>query len=367
MFDEQNLIDTFQTEHEQQTAMERIKSLDTWLRGLISVCAFVAASYTAMHGINATLQFRAHGTLGTITGIAGVIVLEILFLVLSHGLIHGTFKGSKRHLSFMWVAAGLALAFILLNTVIDSQLNAANEMIAQQQTATAAALEAAETEAEIAAIQANAQQAQNAVALLSRNLAFYLQYIMPVASVVVVVLALVGLYFAPESERERKRGKQVYDYDETVFASYIAGKRAELATAKIIGNAQLNAKMNAAKLTAGAFNSEQVQAAIQQSALGSVPALLRAIGVNPEQIPDANANGTLDLDDIAAYLETNPALAARLFAGARRWNEAQRGVVRPRGNGRYEVEFTEGEGSPEEAQEVVDNFVNFRNGQENGR
>lgn len=358
MFDEQNLIDTFQTEHEQQTAMERIKSLDTWLRGLISVCAFVVAGYTAMHGINATLQFRAHGTLGTITGIAGVIVLEILFLVLSHGLIHGTFKGSKKHLAFMWTAAGLALAFILLNTVIDSQLNAAQEMIAQQQAATAVAIETAQTEAEAAQIQVTAQQAQNAMAMLSQNLAFYLQYIMPVASVVVVVLALIGLYFAPESERERKRGKQVYDYEETVFSSYLAGKRAELATAKIIGNAQLNAKMNAAKLTAGAFNSEQVQTAIQQSALGSVPALLRAIGVSPDQIPDVNANGNLDLDDVAAYLEDHPDLAARLFGEARR-----------RGDGIVVEETTEPDTESERLQRVIGNirdgarnFTNGRNG-----
>ncbi len=317
MFDEQDLIGNFQAEAQQKGAMEKIKSLDSWLRGLISVCAFVVAGYTAAHGISATLQFRAHGTMGTITGIAGVVVLEVMFLIISHGLIHGTFKGSCTHLGFMWAAAGIALVFILLNTVVDAQLNQAAEMLAREAAALAAAGgDAAENEAAV-------QQAQNAAAALSRNLAFYFQFIMPISSVVVVVLALVGLYFAPESARERARGKQVYDYEETVFSAYLAAKGAELQTTKIIGNAQLSAKMNAAKLAAGAFNSAEVQGAIQRSALGSVPALLRSIGVTPDQIPDGNGNGRFDLEDVAAYLEERPDLAARLFAEARRRDDAK--------------------------------------------
>lgn len=321
MFDEQNLIDSFQAENQQKTAMGKIKSLDGWLRGLISVCAFIVAAYTAAHGINATLAFRAHGTMGTVTGIAGIVVLEVMFLILSHGLIHGTFKGGYVHLGFMWTAAGIALAFILLNTTVDAQLNTATEMIARQQAAAAAAMATATPE-EAAVIAAELQKTQNAAAALSTNLAIYFQYIMPISSVVVVVVALIGLYFAPESARERRRGKQVYDYEETVFTAYLASKQAELQTAKIIGNAQLTAKMNAAKVAAGAFNSSQVQAAIQQSAMGSIPALLRSIGVNPDQIADANGNGRLDLADVAAFLESNPDAAAALFSQARRHDPA---------------------------------------------
>lgn len=280
MFDENNIIEKYRESINEKSKSQKIKSLDSWLRGLISVCSFTVAFYTAMHGINATLHFRAQGTLGTVTGIAGIIVLEVVFLVLTHGLIHGTFRGGFVHVSLMTLAAFLSLSFILLNTVIDSQLNSQTD--------------------------------------LSSNLAFYFHFVMPVSSVVVVVIALVGMYFSPESEQQRRRAKQEYDYNESVFTSHMALKAADLAMAETLSNAQIASKTNAAIAIAAEISSEDVQAKIKESARGSIPALLRAIGVNPEHIPDVNSNGGLDLDDVAAYLESNPDMAARLFGQARR-------------------------------------------------
>lgn len=245
MFDQHDYISEFEENASQQSVMGRVRSLDSWLRAAITFSAIVVALYTSIHGVSATLHYRAHGAIGTVTGIAGIVVLELLFLVLSHGLIHGTFKGNYMHVGLMWAASGVSLVFIILNTIIDSQLNAN--------------------------------------AALADNLAFYFQYIMPVASVVVVVLALIGQYFAPDAERARVRSASLNEYEAQRFAAYIATKRAEMSVEKMIANAQLGARVKAAKLVAAYYNSDDVQKQVEQAALGSVPMLLEQIGVKPAQ------------------------------------------------------------------------------------
>ena len=263
MFETNDYIEEFEEQTEQENEIANTRSRDKWLRGSITLFAILVAGYTTVHGISATLHYRAAGTAGVVTGIVGILVLEGLFLALSHGLINGTFKGCKKHVGLMILATAVALVFMLLNTVIDAQLNA--EMA------------------------------------LSENMLFYFAYVLPISSVIAVVIALTGLYFAPDAERARQRGEAINAYKQQQFASYIAARKAELMVQRAIANAQLGARITAAKAVAQHYQSDEVRQRIQGAAIASIPALLRQIGVAGDDSRDSG--DTAEYDDLETLVD----------------------------------------------------------------
>jgi hypothetical protein len=249
MFNVDDFIEDFREQSEQESEMETTRARDKWLRGSISLFAILVAGYTTVHGISATLHYRAAGVMGMATGIVGIIVLEGLFLALSHGLINGTFKGGRLHVGLMALATAVSLVFMLLNTIIDAQLNAQ--------------------------------------ITLSENMLFYFRYVLPISSVIAVCIALAGLYFAPDAERARQRGEAINAYKAQQFASYISARKAELMVQRAIANAQLGARITAAKTVAQHYQGDEVRQRIEGAAVASIPALLRQIGVSeglPSQV-----------------------------------------------------------------------------------
>jgi hypothetical protein len=65
---------------------------------------------------------------------------------------------------------------------------------------------------------------------------------------------------------------------------------------------QLNAQASAARQIAQWYSSDEAQQAITATARQNPPALLRAIGVNVEDVSDVNDSGDFDLEDLVAYL-----------------------------------------------------------------
>lgn len=258
MFDIDNYIEDFRSRAEEQEETKDARDYGRWLRWAITIFSILVAGYTTVHGISATLHFRATGTLGMATGIAGIIVLEGLFLVLSHGLINGTFRGGKPHVGFMVAGAAVSLAFMLLNTIIDAQLNAGDT--------------------------------------LGTNLYLYFRYGLPVASVVAVVIALIGLYFAPEAERARLRGAAINEFKQHKFNGYMAAQQAELMVQDVITNAQLGARVTAAKTVAAYYQSQEVRQQIEQAAVSAIPALLRQIGVPGGDLVEGDTVTTMAAD-----------------------------------------------------------------------
>jgi hypothetical protein len=258
VFDVDNYIEEFRSRSEQQEETKDARDYGRWLRGAITVFSIMVAGYTTVHGISATLHFRATGALGVVTGITGILVLEGLFLVLSHGLINGTFRGGKLHVGFMVAGATVSLAFMLLNTVVDAQLNAGDT--------------------------------------LGTNLYIYFRYGLPIASVVAVVIALVGLYFAPEAERARLRGAAINEFKQHKFNGYMAAQQAELMVQDVITNAQLGARVTAAKTVSAYYQSQEVRQQIEQAAVAAIPALLRQIGVPGGEVVEGEPVATMAAD-----------------------------------------------------------------------
>lgn len=243
---------------------------------------FTVLAFSAYHGISATATYRAGSFLGILTGTVGIITVEIIVFSLILRWHNRDISGTAQRIAaLVAMAAGFVLSFLAIIT--DSRLNAGLQ--------------------------------------LTPELSFYLLWILPASPLFMMAMNHIVEELEPGQLWSVRAAEEERKFKETKFTASMAAANAELEAAKAIWNAQLNAKVSAAKQIATHYQSEEVQLAIRQSALGSIPALLRHIGVDPSTIPDANGNGTLDTGDVAAFLEGNPDLAARLFAEARRRDE----------------------------------------------
>jgi hypothetical protein len=243
-----------------------------WL-GFAAIVTILA--FSGYHGVNATLQYRAGSVAGILTGIVGIITVEVILFSL---ILRWHNRGVTGH--YQRVAAGVtfAIGFVLifLAVLTDSRLNAGLE--------------------------------------LTPELAFYLLWVLPASPLIMGALNHIVDELAPEQLWSREQAEESRKLEEVRFRAHIAAQQAELAARKVIANANLNARISAARQVAAYYQSEPVQAAIRQSALASVPALLRATGVDPTAVPGVNRNGRVDEQDLAAYLQQHPEAAGQLLA-----------------------------------------------------
>lgn len=219
--------------------------------------------YSGYHGISAASGYAGSSELAKAAQIFGIIVLEItlfsLYLAWHNQKITGTHQS---------IAAGLtyAIGFLLacLGIVADSQLHGGLEM--------------------------------------SGWLVAYLRWGLPVAPAVMALGALLTHELAPEQLRQRRETAEKLKFADEQFTAYMASQRAQMETGKLIKNMQLNAQASAAKQIAQWFASDQAQRAITATARQNAPALLRAIGVDIEDVPDVNESGDFELEDLVTYL-----------------------------------------------------------------
>lgn len=251
------------------------RNVGKWL-GFAAIVTTLA--FSAYHGINATMQYRAGSIIGMVTGIVGIITVEVIIFSLILRWHNRGITGHSQRVAAI-VTLGMGFILIFLAVVTDSRLNAGME--------------------------------------LTPELHFYLVWLLPAAPLIMGALNHIVDELAPEQQWSQRAAEETRQLHEMRFQANIAAQKAELVAQKAIINANLNARTSAANQIAAHYQSDDVQSAIRNSALGNVPALLRAIGVDPSTIPDANANGQFDLDDVAAYLEQHPDQAARLFGLAR--------------------------------------------------
>lgn len=281
MFENQDYFQSYEDSglSEQGSLGKFGRTVGKWL-GFVTI--FTVLAFSAYHGISATATYRAGSFLGILTGTVGIITVEIIVLSLILRWHNRDISGTPQKIAaLVAMAVGFVLSFLAIIT--DSRLNAGLE--------------------------------------LTPELSFYLLWILPASPLFMMAMNHIVEELEPGQLWSIRAAEEERRFRETKFTASMAAANAELEAAKAIWNAQLNAKVGAAKQVAAHYQSEEVQLAIRQSALGSIPALLRHIGVDPSSIPDANNNGTLDTGDVAAFLEDNPDLAARLFAEARRRDE----------------------------------------------
>jgi hypothetical protein len=234
----------------------------SWLLHAAKVAFLI---YSGYHGINATMSYHGTSELAMTAGIVGIVVTEIVLLGLYLAWHNQKITGAAQS-----ITAGVVylIGFVIacLAIVVDSQINAGME--------------------------------------LASWLDSYLRWMLPVAPAVMALGAVLVHVLAPKQLRGRKEAAAIDRFDEDQFNAHMATRRAEMDTAKMIKNMQLNTRMATAKQIAQAYSGDDVQRAIASTAKQNIPALLRAIGVNVEDVPDVNNNGELDAADVQAYIES---------------------------------------------------------------
>ncbi len=201
-------------------------------------------------------------------GIVGIITIELVLLSLYLAWHNGRITGAAQSIA---AGATAAVGFILacLGIVADSQLQAGYE--------------------------------------LSGWLAVYLSWGLPIAPAVMALGALLTHELDPGQLRARREANERVDLEEARFTAHVAGLRADLETARIVANMQLNAKAAAAKQVAAWYGTDQAQRAITATALQNAPNLLRSIGVDVDAA-DLDQGQGASLDAAASTVE--PVLSA---------------------------------------------------------
>lgn len=275
-----------------------------WLLHIAKVAFLI---YSGYHGINATASYRGSGELATFAGIVGIVVVEIVLLAIYLAWHNQRITGTAQSLA---AAATYVIGFTLacLGIVADSQINAGHAT----QAAALAAMQAAIADGMDAATAAATFPAATAVLTLSPFLSAYIRWLLPIAPAVMALGAMLTHELDPHQLNARKQASDELEFAKDQFNAYMAARKAEMHSAKMLANMQLNAKASAAQQIAAWYNSEEAQRAIAARAMQDAPALLRAIGVDVAAV-DGDGNGRVDAGELAAWAERNPAQAGELL------------------------------------------------------
>ncbi len=234
----------------------------------LHLAAATFAIYSGYHGISATVNYRAAGGLGQVAGIVGIVTIELVLMSLYLAWHNGRITGAAQSIA-AGVTGGVGFILACLGIVADSQLQAGYE--------------------------------------LSGWLAVYLSWGLPIAPAVMALGALLTHELDPGQLRARREANERVDLEEARFTAHVAGLRADLETARIVANMQLNAKAAAAKQVAAWYGTDQAQRAITATALQNAPNLLRSIGVDVDAA-DLDQGQGAGLDAAASTVE--PVLSA---------------------------------------------------------
>lgn len=208
---------------------------------ILHLVVFAFAIYSAYHGISATARYHANSGLGQAAGITGIVVIEVVLIGLYLAFFNRRITGDKQKIA---AAATAALGFVLscMGILGDSQMQAGMA--------------------------------------LSPWLEAYLVWGLPIAPAFMSLGAAVVMATEPKHLRLMAQSVKDEEFQEKKHTKRLAAKDAELRAAQDLANLQLNGRMQAARYLMAAYRSDQVQQAIERSALANMPELLRAIGVD---------------------------------------------------------------------------------------
>lgn len=207
---------------------------------LLYLIEIVFLVYSGYHGISASLLFAGDG-LAKIPQIAGIVILEFTLLGLSLAWHCGKIIGSVQ--TFIAIS-GYAILFILacLGIVGDSQLHAGYPVTSW--------------------------------------LATYLQWGLPIAPAIAGIIALLVISLSPNQIQSRLRDNQQNAFSDATFEAYMVQEAAQARAQLQIKGLQIGSQVEVAKLISEQINSPQVTAAIRQTALANIPALLQTAGIH---------------------------------------------------------------------------------------
>lgn len=207
---------------------------------LLYIAEIIILAYTGYHGISASLLYAGDG-LAKIPQIAGIVIVELTMFSLSLAWHNNKVTSSLQ--TFVSVSGWFILLLITsLGVLGDSQIHAGYDVTGWLQ--------------------------------------IYLQWGLPIAPLLALVIVVLVTSLAPDKVQERKRANQLTAFNDASFDAFMI-QQASLAKADLqVKSLQIGAQIATAKLIAEQINHPQVVAMIQSQAMQNVPALLQSVGIS---------------------------------------------------------------------------------------
>ena len=228
-----------ENKNEQSGMSKKMGAIGAWMLHIAKV-AFLL--YSGVHGIMASIGFASDNLIARLAQIAGVVIIE--------GVLFGLYlawHNQKITGDYQTIAAGATygIGFLLatLGIVADSQTNAGVE--------------------------------------LSTVMILYMRWGLPIAPAIMALGAILTHELAPGQLLAREKSQELQKHQEEEFKAHMASLNAELEAKKTVANMQLNARKNVVTRIAAAYNADEVQEAITQTALANLPQLLMSAGIEP--------------------------------------------------------------------------------------
>lgn len=242
---------------------------------LLYLAEIVILAYTGYHGISASLLYAGDG-LAKIPQIAGIVIIELTMFSLS--LAWHNNKVTSPLQTFVSVGGWFILLVITsLGVLGDSQIHAGYSMTGWLQV--------------------------------------YLQWGLPIAPLLALVIVVLVTSLAPDKVQERKRANQLTAFSDATFDAFMI-QNAALAKADLqIKSLQIGAQIATAKLIAEQINHPQVIAMIQSQAMANVPALLQSVGISLPYPLTQGAMATMPHDVTQSVTGTNTPVEAQNVTG----------------------------------------------------
>lgn len=214
-----------------------VGNVGLWLLHLVML---TFAIYSGAHGINASLGYAGSSSFAKIAQVIGIITIEVVLLGIYLSWLNGQITGASQSIATgLTFALGFTLA--LLGIVADSQVNSGAE--------------------------------------LSREIALYLTWGLPIAPGFMSLGALLIHVLSPHTLQYRKRDQQKRELEDLSFSASLAIERARAEEEISKKGLQLLSRKAVFNELESIYSSAEFREAIKRTAIDRAPELFSEAGI----------------------------------------------------------------------------------------
>lgn len=214
-----------------------VGNVGLWLLHLVML---TFAIYSGAHGINASLGYAGSSAFSKIAQVIGIVTIEVVLFGIYLSFLNGRITGAAQS-----IAAGitfmLGFTLALLGIVADSQVNSG--------------------------------------LIVSREIRFYLTWILPIAPGFMALGALLIHVLSPHTLQYRKRDQQKRELEELSFSASLAIERARAEEEISKKGLQLLSRKAVFKELESIYSSAEFREAIKRTAIDRAPELFSEAGI----------------------------------------------------------------------------------------
>lgn len=214
-----------------------VGSIGLWLLHLVML---TFAIYSGAHGINASLGFAGSSGFAKAAQVIGIITIEVVLIGIYLSFLNGRITGASQSIA-AGITFALGFALALTGIVADSQVNSG--------------------------------------LIVSREIRFYLTWILPIAPGFMSLGALLIHVLSPHTLQYRKQDQQKRELEELSFSASLAIERARAEEEISKKGLQLLSRKAVFRELETIYQSAEFREAIKRTAIDRAPELFSEAGI----------------------------------------------------------------------------------------